>query len=586
MNLQIGYVSETRNLEVVKKELNKARLIGLDCETTGLDALTKKVRLIQLATVDQVLVLDMFKLPKAPVVEMLESLFSDEKVVKIFHNAKFDMKFLQTNLGIDMRGMRTMFDTYLASKIVKGGQPYTSSLENLTRDLLGITLDKTLQKSDWSGSIYKDQIVYSALDAACLIPLYRILSRAIVSNSLQKAARLEFEFVPALGQMELNGFHLDRERWIEVAEAGKENLYLLEQNLRHLVGPINLKSNPQMIKFLSELTGLNVTRRNKDTIKELIDTYEPRTGLFGEMPDYRPVLIKLLEFSEEEKLQNTYGYSFLEHIHKKTGRIHSDYKQNDTRTARLSSSNPNLQNLPALESVRACFTAPDGRKLVRYDYSQIELRILAQYTRDELFCRAFREGIDLHSLTAVEEFGVRLENVTSQMRQEMKPINFGIPYGLGSVGLAKRLGVSQDEARDRLRRYYSKHPAITGWHDGQREYFMKHDCVRTASGRLRALPDWRWGEDQEFFAVQASKNFPIQGTSADIIKLALTEIYREMPGVMTVNSVHDEIIIECDERDADEAARQMEELMVAAAREFVPDIEIRVDGGVADCWKK
>ena len=600
MEVNIVYISEVRNLKLVKNSLNKSSLVGMDTETygakkdDGLDPLVGKIRLLQIDTHDKTYVLDMQRLPKGAVREFLAPLMYDSKTVKIFHNAKFDLKFLTTYFDLDLRQMRSIFCTYVGTRLVKGGHPlpnrqqYPAKLSNLSLDYLDLSLDKSNQLYDWGGNIYKEQIVYSALDAAVLPPLYRVVCDGIVYNHLQTAALLEMNVVPVVARQELVGIKLDKKVWQDLAERDKEQLYLIEQELRNKYGfgDVNMNSNPQMCKMLSDITGLHVTSRSKDNIAVLIEMYEDKADLFGKRRDYRPALQKYLEYADFGKDVSTYGFSFLNHIHPVTGRIHSNFRQNDTNTQRFSSSSPNLQNIPRDSDRRAAFIPGDGKKFVRFDYSAIELRILAQFTKDELFCRAFADRIDPHRLNAATQYGIPFDEVTDKQRQDIKPINFGVPYGLGKDGLAQKLGIEVEDAAGRLRKYYDDHPWITDWHNSQFRYMKLYDCVRTPTGRLRAVPNWRADTQSEFEAKQAAKNFPIQSACADIVKIAMVRIFHKLPEAELVISVHDECMYEVDEKTADDLAPAIKEEMRLAAKEVVPDIDIELEGGVAECWKK
>lgn len=587
MHLSISYISENRNLEIVRDELLKARLIGVDSETTGLDPLTKKVRLLQLATVDKVFVIDCFKVsPRAIKDLILEPIFSNPDIVKVFHNAKFDCKFICTGFDYQLDDITPIYDTYIMSKMCTGGTYYTASLENLAMDYLGVELDKSNQKYNWAGTIYKEQIVYAALDAAVLIPLYHVLNRAINVNSLQKAALLETNAVIPIAQMELNGILLNRDAWLEIAEAGREELYRIEKELENYFGRINFGSNPQLVKGLVELTGLGIKSVDKDALKSLIEDYVPNPGLFDSR-DYRPAVLKLMEYKKESKRYDSFGPKFLNHIHSKTGRIHPSFRQIDTNTFRLSCGEPNLQQIPRDSAMRNCFIAAPGHKLITMDYSQIELRLLAQYSKDPSLIRAFEEDLDLHTFTASEMFNIPMDKVRPDQRQFAKTIAFGVPYGMGAPKLAGILNITVEKAKSLLKKYYAGKPGLTAWFASQQEYFREYGCVRTAAGNLKDVSSWWHDDDKEWSAIQASKNTPIQGSSANIIKLAITRMKKELPTeIKLINCVHDETVTEVPEADANEYADDIERIMVDAAREYIPDVKVTVSRHIGDTWSK
>jgi len=594
MKTTITYVSDWQNLGRVRESLDKYTLFGIDTETygakknDGLDPLVGKIRLVQISNVERTFVLDMQHLPKAPVAEFLLPMLASPRLVKVMHNGKFDLEFMATYFGLDLRTVRALFCTRVAHKLVKGGLPVGSKLKDVAYDCCTLEMDKSEQTYDWGKPFYKEQLIYAALDAAALIPSYRQLCEAINANNLQRVGILEMDCLPAVAQLELNGIRVDRQKWMDMAERDKDQLHLIEHSLRHEFGfgDVNLNSDPQMWKLLSDMTGLNIKSRAKGMIAELIENYEETIDLFGVRRDYRPALLKYLEYSDYAKDVSTYGFSFLEHIHPVTGRIHSNFNQNDTNTQRFSSSQPNLQNIPRDSERRAAFIPADGHKFIGYDYSQFELRILAQFTNDRYFCDAFANKVDVHAVNAALQYGVPFEEVTAQMRQDIKPVNFGVPYGLGADGLAAKLGIERDDAKRRLKKYYADHPDIVRWHNGQFRYFKTYNCVRTPSGRVRALPHWKRNDTEEFKAMQASKNFPIQSTNADAMKLWITRVFHKYPEAALVNTVHDEGLWEVPEAVAEELSPLIKEEGRLAAEEVVPNIPITLEGGIHDCWMK
>lgn len=863
MNTIVTYVSKNSNLPTVKEELSKATVLGVDTETTGLDPLTSKVRLLQIATMDRVFLFDLFELSLNAVKEEILPFLLDKKKVKVFHNAKFDLKMLRTTFGLRMGDITPMFDTYIADKLVRGGSSFTSSLDNVAEDLLKVRLDKSYQKFDWSGSLYKEVLTYAALDAAVLLPLYRVLAKSIRDNKLMRVAKLEFDAVPAMAQLELNGIGLDKDIWIGLAQEGKNRLKELGDRMFEIYGDINYDSHPQMKKALMQLTGLPVESTKESAIDDLLLSYQETKNLFGDTMDYRPALILLKEYREESKRQTAFGAKFLQFVHKKTGRIHPNYMQIETKTGRMScftgdapirtvdgvrpmisikpgdlvwthksrwrpvtafldqgirpvyrvtlctgdqvtctrdhlllcsdgewrpleevayglfknldteyreptegtgvipiaqladnqtssgsirdvlpqrhdgtpagvtgkrtqgheggeavgrqdgvkepdvredggtapqlgwaergwawvpdhslerqeglcpsrsdagaprveptagrngntphrwgqaeqrprqSSSgdnegaqvytlyagegqplravkevhyigsaqvydisveedesfsvagvfahncrePNLQQIPRDSTMRSAFVAGEGMVMWNSDYSQIELRGLAQFTKDRLFMEAFQNNVDIHSKMAAEMFKVSTDKVTSEQRHAAKTINFGVPYGMGAPRLALLLRIGVDEAKRMLKSYYDSHPDMVEWFRKQEDYFKDHDCVRSAAGRLRALSNWRY---DEWNAIQASKNFPIQATSADITKRAMARCYEELPEeVKLVHVVHDELVHELpDNEQAEEIGRTIDTIMRESAEEFLPDVPILVEGKLAGSWQK
>jgi len=585
MKVKIGYVSDPANIDKVKADLAKASIVGIDTETTGLDPLVNRIRLLQIATVDAVWLLDMFKLPTGLVrEEILEKLLPDKRVVKIMQNSKFDLKFLQTSFGYGLRETRMLFDTYLAAKLLDGGQYTPCGLDALAYRLLGVSLDKSFQKFDWSKTLYKEPLAYAGLDAAVLLPLYRVLSNALEDNQLLRVAKLEFECAPALGQLELNGILLDKDQWIGISEKHKERSYQTEVHLRQYFGNINLKSTQQVCKALSEITGKTIKSSNKDSLINILEEYEEAPDLFGNVRDYRPAIVALQQYNETKKMLDAFGPSFLNFIHKKTGRIHPEYTQIETNTARNSCRQPNLQQIPRDSDMRAAFIPSEGNSMWGADYSQIELRAMAGFTKDEGYVQAFVRGDDLHAATAASMFHKDIKDVGPEQRQAGKVINFGVPYGMGATRYAKAMGIDSNQANRELRAFYDAHPGLVEWQQTQFRYFKMFNCVRSASGRIRALPSWRY---DEYAAEQAAKNFPIQSTAADITKLAMVRCFRELPeDILLVNVVHDELVHEMPTEMIEEYGPEIDRLMVESAQEFIQGVPIVVDGKASPCWSK
>lgn len=586
MHVKVGYVSESNNLRVVKRELQLAKLVAIDTETTGLDPFKHQVRLVQIATGEKCFVLDLFKLNRKEVAGLINGLLHDSKVIKVLHNAKFDFKMM-TTFGVNFRDAVQVFDTYIAGKILKGGTNYSCSLATLASDYLGVTLDKSNQVSNWGGQVYREQIEYAALDAIITLQLYHVLASGLTANHLVRAAQIEFDCIPAIAQLELNGIQIDKDAWLAAALKEQDALGDLETALRADLGDINFRSNQQVCKALSNIVGFNVTSREKKSLIDMVNSYEPRPDMFGKVIDWRPTVIKLLQHSQAAKFVGTYGATFLDNVHSVTGRIHSDYKQIDTKTARFSSSNPNLQNIPRSSALRSAFTAPDGYVLSCLDYSQIELRILCSLSGDSEFRHAFENNLDLHSAMAAAMFKVPVDKVSNEQRHAAKTINFGVPYGMGAGKLSATLGITQTEAKVMLSKYYDAHPELVAWFESQVDYFERYDCVRSASGRIRALPNWRRGNDEHHIAVQASKNFPIQSTSADIMKVAIAMMYRYLPAeVKLVNQVHDEIVLEVPVDMAEDVHEEQRRIMVRAAQQFMTDVPVKVEGAISKHWSK
>ena len=301
-----------------------------------------------------------------------------------------------------------------------------------------------------------------------------------------------------------------------------------------------------------------------------------------------PVVGKLLEYRGFAKSISSFGENILEFIEPATGRIHADFRQIGAPTGRFSCSKPNLQQIPHEVEYRRCFRAPDGKSLVIADYSQIELRILADFSEDRNFIEAFESGQDFHSATAAQVFGINAENVTPDQRSFAKRLNFGVVYGIGASRFAMMTGLTQTEAENTLRKYFATYPKMDEWLRTQSKLVLSERSARTKSGRLARM-SFDAGDRSSIGAAQRyAKNMPIQGTSADILKRALRLLHDDIrdTSAKLVNIVHDEIIVECDAGDAPQTTQKLESAMLRAGTEFVAKVPIKVDIHTAGEWTK
>ena len=301
-----------------------------------------------------------------------------------------------------------------------------------------------------------------------------------------------------------------------------------------------------------------------------------------------PPVAKLLEYRTVAKAMSSFGENILEFIEPATGRIHADFRQIGAPTGRFSCSSPNLQQIPHEEVYRRCFTAPEGRSLVIADYSQIELRILADISDDTNFIEAFASGQDFHSATAAQVFGIKAEDVTPDQRSFAKRLNFGVVYGLGASRFAMMTGLTQRQAEDTLRRYFATYPKMDEWLRMQSKNVLTERSARTRSGRLARMSYIENDRASIGAAQRYAKNMPIQGTSADILKRALRLLHDDIreTSALLVNIVHDEIVVECDAAEAEQTANKLESAMLRAGEQFVKKVPIKVDVHTANEWCK
>ena len=589
MEVYYQNVTNAADLRHVCEEFSRIQAVGLDCETTELDPYKGELRLIQLAaSPENVKLIDLrnFPNPKTnPDLDCLRDLLFLNRPTKVLHNAKFDAKWLRLHLGAELGGV---FDTLLGSQIIAAGETdRRHNLADVTQEFLGIELDKSQQISDWSANeLSAQQLEYGARDAATVVPLREKMIERLKQDALVKVAQLEFECVMPVAALELAGLYIDPARWREQLAKVKKDQTIIADELQDLLSggimqgslfgrpEINLDSHTQLTDALKRLgVPLPETTRNWQL--------EPLAN------DY-PVVKKLLEYRTVAKAISSYGESFLEYINPKTNRIHADFRQIGAPTGRFSCNNPNVQQVPHGTEYRRCFRAPEGRKLVISDYSQIELRILADFTGDEGFVSAFNSGADLHRETAAQIFNVASDAVTSEQRSFAKRINFGVVYGIGAQRVANLTGISIDEARALLSRYFQTYPRLDAWLREAAVRATRERQARTASGRLARFRFDPEDRQAVSLAERNGKNTPIQGSSADILKRALRLLHEELRGTSAclVNIIHDEIVVEADANQAEEIAQCVERAMCQAGEEYVKKVPVKVESVIADEWLK
>jgi DNA polymerase-1 len=569
-------------------ELASEKFLGFDTETTELDPYKGELRLLQFSNGRSTHVIDLraFPDPKSnPALAPLRQLLSDRANVKIAHNAKFDAKWVRHHIGVEIEGV---YDTFLASQLIAAGdQDRRHSLADVAQFFTGTELDKSQQVSDWSANeLSHSQVEYAARDAAIMVPLREQVADRIQTDHLTDVAELEFNCVLPLAEMEITGFNLDEGRWREQLEKVKIAQAKAADELQDLLSAgvaqaslfgraeINLDSQQQVT---DALLNLGVPVPNTTRAWEL----QPLAEKF-------PVVAKLLEYRGVAKSLSSFGENILEYIEPQTGRIHADFRQIGAPTGRFSCSNPNLQQIPHDEQYRRCFTAPAGRKLVIADYSQIELRILADFSDDANFIKAFISGEDFHTTTAAQVFNVSPDAVTPEQRSFAKRLNFGVVYGIGASRFAMMTGLSQTEAENTMRRYFGTYRGLDSYLRESGRKVIAERQARTASGRMMRLRFDESDRQQIGAAKRNGVNMPIQGTSADILKVALRLLHESLRGTSgkLVNIVHDEIVVECDAADAEATAVKLEAAMRRAGELYVTKVPVSVDVHTADEWTK
>jgi len=585
-------ITNGEDLRRATGELSAKQAIGLDTETTELDPYLGRLRLVQFASADQVYIVDLnaFRdgdFSKSEALEPLRQLLAAPRPIKIAHNAKFDAKFIKHNFGVDLGGL---FDTLLASQIVSAGDiEERHGLNAIAARYLNEEVDKTERLSNWEFELSEAQLQYAARDAAVLLPLRDKLIEKIRSLDLIQCAQLEFECVMPVVDLELTGFYMDKRRWLEQlaivettrAELANELQEMLGEGVAQasLFGPsranINLDSQMQVTDALNRL-GIPLPDSTRNwKLQPLAAQY--------------PVVAKLLEYRTMQKALTSYGHNVIEFINPKTGRLHADFRQIGAPTGRFACTNPNIQQVPHAAEYRRCFMGyPEGRKLVIADYSQIELRILAEFSGDRGFIEAFNSGADLHRVTAAQVFNVAQDQVSKEQRDFAKRLNFGVVYGIGAQRFSMMTGLSVTEAENVLRRYFATYRGLDTYLRESANRAVSDKQARTGSGRLVKFNFDASDRQQVSMTQRNGKNAPIQGTSADILKRALRLLNDDLRNTSAkiVNIIHDEIVVEVDEGESKDVALKVERAMCAAGEEYLTTVPVKVEWQIASEWAK
>lgn len=505
-----------------------------------------------------------------------------ENNLVIGHNLKFDAKFLKYHFGVTLYNV---YDTYLAEIILSGG--LYAGKQNVTglHDLVLRYCGKKMNKGEQQGFRYgvpltQEQKKYAANDLKYLPEIYKQQQAKIKLLELENTINTEMKALPAIVWLELSGIYVDQERLKELQKEIELKRREAEQSLYQMLrtSKINLNSTQQVTKALNQL-GILV----QNTKSEELAKYD------------HPVIKKLTEYKEAEKLLNTFIGKLPKYIHKKTGRVHADFFQLGAKSGRLSCTKPNLQQQPSrtLPEWRTIFKASPGNKIITADYSQIELRILAQVSKDPEYIKAYKEGVDLHRLTASKIFDKPLEAVEKQDRSIAKTVNFGIAYGMWTFGLQKKLksagiDITENEAEGIIKGFYEAYPGVAKYLRDISEQGLQNLEVRNQAGRLLKFEN---PEDEKTRKriKRESKNLPIQSLCADMIKIAMGNIFLKLEpkGVKFINTVHDELVFECTEGQAEEVQEIVKNEMEKAGALFLTDLPcISEVAKPSDTWEK
>ncbi|CAI1934710.1 DNA polymerase I [Serratia quinivorans] len=581
-------------------KLKKAEVFAFDTETDGLDTLTANLIGLSFAIAPgEAAYLPVAhdyldaptQLDRAHVLATLKPLLEDEKALKVGQNLKFDMSLL-ARYDITLRGIA--FDTMLESYVLDsvGGRHDMDSLSDRYLGHKTVTFEEIAGKGKkqltFNQIALEQAAPYAAEDADVTLQLHLAMWPQLKESAelLTVFNQIEMPLLPVLSHIERTGVLIDQSILATHSIELTKRLAELEIQAHELAEePFNLASTKQLQAILYEKQKLPILKKtpggapstNEEVLAELALDY--------------PLPKVILEYRGLAKLKTTYTDKLPLMINPVSGRVHTSYHQAVTATGRLSSSDPNLQNIPVRNDegrrIRQAFIAPEGYRIVAADYSQIELRIMAHLSQDEGLLKAFAAGEDIHRATAAEVFGLPLDKVTNEQRRSAKAINFGLIYGMSAFGLARQLGIPRGEAQRYMDLYFERYPGVLEYMERTRQQAASQGYVSTLDGRRLYLPDVSSSNGMRRKAAErAAINAPMQGTAADIIKRAMIEVdawlqAQEKPLVRMIMQVHDELVFEVHESVLEESNQRIRELMENSMALAVP---LKVDVGVGANW--
>ncbi len=519
----------------------------------------------------------------------LTELLGDPAVKKAGHNIKYDWQVLR-RAGVELRGV--VYDSMLASFVLDPGRR-SHGLDTLSLDHLGrpmrtysSTAGKGKAEIPFAEVDVAEAASYCGADSATVLALHAYFTPRLAETALQPLLdTIEMPLVEVLVDMEWTGIAIDRALFARLSRELATDLQRLETEICQAAGAsFNVNSPRQLASILYEKLQLPILKRTRTGPSTDADVLEQLAALGHEVPTL------LLEHRELQKLRSTYVDVLPGKVHPRTGRIHTSFNQVGAATGRLSSSEPNLQNIPVRtsrgEAIRRGFVPAPGWKFVVADYSQIELRLMAHLSQDPAFIAAFEQGEDVHRQTAAIIFGAAPDQVTAEMRARAKTINFATIYGQGAFALSRQLGIAQEEAKAFIAEYFRRFSGVRAFLDRQVALARERGYVETLFGRRRYIPEVK---DRNFntraFGERQAQNAPLQGSAADLIKIAMARIHRALGEAgwagRLLLQVHDELVLECPETEVDTLSRMVKEHMEGAATLTVPLV---VEVGVGANW--
>ena len=527
----------------------------------------------------------------------LKPILEDEGIIKIGQNIKYDMTILHRSAKINISPIH---DTMVMSFVLDAGKEIGHGMDSLSKTHLNIS---PISYSEITGSgkekisfefvKLNDALNYSAEDADITLRLYHLFRKRLLKEKMLSVYEDIERPLPAIvSEIERKGVVLNKLYLKDLSLLFEKKMKPIEQLIFNTADEeFNIASPKQLGEILFYKLGLKGGKKNKSGL------YSTSAEILGKLSEEGHEIASLvLDWRGLQKLKNTYSDALQNQINKNSGRVHTQFNLTGAMTGRFSSSNPNLQNIPIRtedgRAIRKAFIIPEGSKMISFDYSQIELRLLAEVARIDSLKEAFIEGIDIHKLTASQVFSVTTEKVTSEMRREAKAINFGIIYGLSAHGLSKQLNISRTQAKEYIDSYFRQYPGIKNYMEDTKEYARKFGFVKTLFGRkcfISHINDKNL--IRRAYAERQAINAPLQGAAADIIKRAMRKIYWSIKNLNFKSSmilqVHDELVLESPEEEVEKIVPVIKEIMISAPKPlYSMQIPLEVDVGIGSNWNE
>ncbi len=589
-------IKSEKELKLLISELKKVKEFALDTETTDVNPIEAELVGISFSYNEK----QAFYVPvghtdkksnlnQALAIENLKEILEDEKLKKVGHNLKYDLEVLRKH-GIDLKGMYfdTMVASYLLNPSFRQHNLNRLALEHLDHKMIPISdlIGSGKKQKSFAEVPVEDACNYSGEDVDFTLRLKEVFSPNLSLLSLEKLFfEVELPLIEVLAEMELNGISIDVKHLEKLSTQVGEQLEKLSLKIYDLAGKrFNINSPQQLSEVLFEDFKLSPVRKTAKRTGLSTDI-----GVLEILAKQHPLPGILLEYRQLSKLKSTFIDALPKLVNKRTKRIHTSFNQTVTATGRLSSSDPNLQNIPIRtdlgKQIRKAFIPRDKNFLIMSaDYSQVELRILAHFSQDQTLMSSFKKGEDIHNRTASEVFGVRIDRVTSEQRAIAKTTNFAIIYGVSAYGLSQQTDMTPQEAAMFIDVYFKRYPRVKEYIDRMIELTRKQEFVTTLLGRRRYIPEINSSNRQKReFAERTAINTPIQGSAADLIKVVMIDIHRALTKLKSrmILQVHDELVFDVHREEIDVVREMVRDKMENTVDLEVP---VKVDIGVGENW--